>query len=558
MQRPGEGAELVRVRPKPKVRYLVGDAMEQLRKLPDESVQVIVTSPPYYALRDYGNPPTVWRGDSECEHEWGEERTVRRTRSDNAGLVGLRGEHDRPSQVYLDKDRVGTSCGQWCQHCGAWRGCLGLEPTPSMYAEHLVWFSMEFWRVLRPDGIFFLNLGDSYASQGGKTPEQPRHWDEWEKNYIGFHETRRLASEIGLKPTDLVGIPWMVAFAMRDAGWYLRSESPVVQDWRCPSCGDSMTVVRENTDGEIIWEKPNPLPDSTPDRPTRCHEYVFQFTKSPEAVYWVNHDKARATRIKPSPDYIYIHKTRGEFRTAPDDYEPGSPEWSRINLWKGRRYFYDGFAVRETSTERPSGNVERKVATEGEYDRVNTHRGFSIPYEPDGTGRNLRSVWTFPVGSYSGAHFAVFNPELPRRCIMAGTSIHACPHCGAPWDRVLDASTYIPSKFTADVDGLVEASRPQKTSNPQSSRSLHRGDGGVYFTGRMSGWIPTCDCPDNDGSARCLVLDPFAGSGTTGVAGYNLGRDVVLIDLKKEFAEMAARRLLKEGHYSEGDLEDYR
>ncbi len=172
--------------------------IHSLREIPKGSVHEICTSPPYYGLRDYNLPPIVWGGDERCLHEWG------------------------------------TKQGRFCK-CGAWLGHLGLEPTPQQYIANIVSVATELYRVLRDDGAFWLNLGDSFASGAGtcKTP--------------------------GLKHKDMIGVPWQVAFALRDAGWYLRGAMP--------------------------WIKRNPMPDSVQDRPATTIEYVFLFTKSPRYFY---------------------------------------------------------------------------------------------------------------------------------------------------------------------------------------------------------------------------------------------------------------------------------
>jgi DNA modification methylase len=132
-------------------------------------------------------------------------------------------------------------------------GQIGLEATPEAYVAKLVDVFREVRRVLRDDGTVWLNLGDSYARQGGRDSDQPRHWDGREKTAGSMHGTR-LSSDIGLKPKDLIGIPWRVAFALQADGWYLRQD--------------------------IIWSKPNPMPESVRDRCTKAHEYIFLLSKS--------------------------------------------------------------------------------------------------------------------------------------------------------------------------------------------------------------------------------------------------------------------------------------
>jgi DNA modification methylase len=207
----------------------VGDALASLRAMPSDSVHCVVTSPPYWGLRDYGTPPQVWGGSANCRHRWGGERTAAR--------------HTQ---------------GAFCARCGAWRGSLGLEPTYQLYVEHLVAVLREVRRVLRRDGTLWLNLGDCYATGAGKAKRagggaQGERW----QGPPGTQPNR--IAQPGLKPKDLTGIPWRVAFALQDDGWWLRRDH--------------------------VWSKPNPMPESVRDRCTSAHEYLFLLTKA-ELYYY--------------------------------------------------------------------------------------------------------------------------------------------------------------------------------------------------------------------------------------------------------------------------------
>lgn len=209
-------------------------------------------------------------------------------------------------------------------------GQLGLEPTPDEYVANLVEVFREVWRVLRDDGTAWLNLGDSYATQPGKGSNVPQ--TKWAANSYPESAAHR-SQDCGVKPKNLVGIPWRVAFALQADGWYLRSD--------------------------IIWSKPNPMPESVTDRPTKAHEYLFL-------------------------------------------------------LSKGQKYFYDHEAVKEPATRAgcaPGGN--HKV----DGSRNDAGRDMQKPVDEN---RNKRSVWTVATAPYSGAHFAVFPPALIEPCIKAG------------------------------------------------------------------------------------------------------------------------------------------
>lgn len=374
-----------------------GHVLDVLRTLPDESVHCVVTSPPYWGLRDYGVPPVEWPDE--------------------------------------------------------WVGQLGLEPTPELYVQHLVEVFREVRRVLRRDGTLWLNLGDSYASPGKGGP--------WDESRVQKGTGRALYSRQanrgnlpGLKPKDLVGIPWAVAFALRDDGWWLRSD--------------------------VIWAKPNSMPESVTDRPTRAHEYVFLMTRADR--YYYDADSIR---------------------------EP----YSATSL---ERYRY------EYRVDVPSAQATRNPAIGARAGKV----------EPNALGRNRRSVWVIPTEPFAGAHFATFPAKLVEPMILAGTSPMACPTCGAPWKRRVD---------TKSVSVPVEErnGRPSHLGRPPQQsgwfwRPPERQD---------LGWVPSCSCDGNDGSGRCAVLDPFAGSGTTLAVAVRLGRNAVGIELSLEYCEMIKRRM---------------
>ena len=228
---------------KKKVNEIIhADVLEGLSQLPDNSVQCCVTSPPYWGLRDYGT--ARWEGgDPACQHVF--------KRKDERLMLGSNG-------------KLGKNCTSWTHRdamppricsCGAVRidNQIGLEPTPEAYVAKMVAVFREVRRVLRPDAVCFINLGDSYNGSGGAGGDYSKGGlKEGQPKYPG----RKVAT---LKPKDLVGIPWRVAFALQSEGWYLRQD--------------------------IIWAKPNPMPESVTDRCTKSHEYIFLLTKSAKYYY---------------------------------------------------------------------------------------------------------------------------------------------------------------------------------------------------------------------------------------------------------------------------------
>ena len=246
----------------------IGDCRQVLDTLPEASVHCVVTSPPYWGLRDYGTGTWVG-GDQrmECPECHGATETPESAARDEAcprcsGMGTIHCDHVQRSNKHGGtSNRPGLEAQTYeyrdtCGKCGATRvdRQLGLEPTPEEYVANMVDVFRKVRRVLRDDGTLWLNLGDSYASDmkgsGGPTPKQA-------SNSGSFYQPIRL--QHGLKPKDLVGIPWRVAFALQADGWYLRSD--------------------------IIWAKPNPMPESVTDRPTKSHEYMFLLSKSPRYFF---------------------------------------------------------------------------------------------------------------------------------------------------------------------------------------------------------------------------------------------------------------------------------
>ena len=236
-------------------RVIIGNSLRVLKDLEPESIDVCVTSPPYWGLRDYGSDPEIYGGDDACAHEWSEHREPAR------GGIG------KTANVGANKDGIANNRGHptitaYCTKCGAWRGQLGLEPTPQEYIEHLCGIFDEVKRVLKPTGACWVNLGDTY--NGAKTGNT-----ETNKNAKVVADTFKKSPVQGLGQKSLVQIPARFAIAMCDRGWILRNE--------------------------IIWHKPNVMPQSVKDRFTVDHEKFYFFTKEP--TYYFNQVKETARSI---------------------------------------------------------------------------------------------------------------------------------------------------------------------------------------------------------------------------------------------------------------------
>ncbi len=335
-----------------------GDALSSLKALESVSVQCVVTSPPYWGLRDYGV-----------------------------------------------------------------EGQLGLEKIPEEYVSKLVEIFREVRRVLRRDGTLWLNLGDSYAGSWGNYGGQNRGNGKQreivsgskapQKSYEGLEAWKppTANNHSGLKPKDLVGIPWMTAFALRADGWYLRSD--------------------------IIWSKPNPMPESVTDRPTRAHEYLFLLAKSQQ--------------------YFYDHEAIKEPAIA--DHGSGN------GYKRDQRLSYDGRGSdKPYISARDNFRRDNSKRAQPQFGQtVGTHRPDRQDTVPSEL-RNKRSVWEIATRPFAEAHFATFPTHLITPCILAGSK------------------------------------------------------------------------------AGDVVLDPFAGSGTTGKVAIELGRKAMLIEPKAEYVEMIKKR----------------
>lgn len=366
---------------------------------------------------------------------------------------------------------------------------IGLEPTFERHLWNLVRVFREVRRVLRDDGTLWLNYGDSFwGGKGQSGTNSPETTARRHQAGVTLQRPHQQVAGPGLtrpsdgkhriyKPKDLLGMAWRVAFALQADGWYLRSD--------------------------IIWHKRSPMPESVTDRPTKAHEYVFLFSKSP-------------------------------------------------------RYFYDAFAVREAQSagtfERfGNGKAQRKTTDKAiEYIKGEVRSNASFKDStPDAIigGRNMRSVWTLSTEPCRDAHFATFPTELVARCLKAGTSEKGCCRtCGAPWKRVTESERRSTrpgtgSKVSIDRESGETVDCPAK---PWAAAEVGNREPKRHVTDfKTAGWRPGCSClqPTDSSLQPCTVLDPFAGSGTVGVVCRRLGLDFVGVELNPEYVAMAKRRI---------------
>ena len=337
------------------MKILIGESKSVLATLPSESVNTIITSPPYFGLRDYQTGK--WEGGNpECPH-------LRMSKQSALTITGHKN--------FVEMSGVGDALQKSvCKYCGAKRidQQIGLEETPEEYVQKLVEVFREARRVLRDDGTLFLNIGDSYSSIG---TGQYKDGAKRKKT----HGMKLEKEKSGLPSKNLLGIPWRVAFALQADGWILRQD--------------------------IIWHKPNPMPESVTDRCTKAHEYIFLFAKKPK--YYFNNKAIK----EPCSD---VSKKRAEY----------------------------GWDCDRPSTKNNALGNKGGIHTEKMGNRF-------VPKD----GKNKRDVWTVSTRSYKGAHFAVFPPELIRPCVLAG-----CPIGGTVLDTFAGSGTTLMVAKEEGRDGI--------------------------------------------------------------------------------------------------------
>lgn len=343
---------------------------------------------------------------------------------------------------------------------------IGQEDTVEGYVQKMVEVFREVRRILRDDGTLWLNLGDSYMSAKNCAP--PPQTQGGQRGMPSDFVPANRKDQKGLKTKDLIGIPWRVAFALQADGWYLRQD--------------------------IIWSKPNPMPESVEDRCTKAHEYIFLLSKKPH-------------------------------------------------------YYYDHEAVKEPA--RNWGTRDRSEMRDGTTDPKLKHHGLKGKGWEDNPMKNKRSVWTVNAKGYKGAHFAVYPEDLIVPCVLAGTSKHGCcSNCGAPYEQVVNHSGnpagILGHKGIPNTSNTIGSSA--KNGKPivhtENGVRLKKGHNPTQYSKSepTDEWIPTCTC-ENASVVPCVVFDPFTGSGTTAVVALKNGRNYIGTELNPEYVQIAEERI---------------
>lgn len=477
---------------------LVGDCLTQLKTIPDNSVHCVMTSPPYFFQRQYSTASQIWGGDENCEHSWEENFTPPK---------GGKTHPDRPSSVgsnrhmsTLDIRGVGVK-SDFCSKCSAWKGELGLEPSPDLFVDHLVLIFREVRRILHPTGVIWVNMGDSYNGSGGGHKEH-------HKNDSGFSGKSDPKKGIGaknfseLKPKDLIMLPALLAIALRNDGWYLRSE--------------------------VIWQKKNCQPESVNDRPTRSHEHIFLLTKNQKYFYdcYAIREPASASSIARISQENFGNQTGGS-----RDYGV-----SGVNSNRSARKTLENFKKNPGRNKRDVWTVSTKGA---DWEFCGKCKALFVGKERSTIKKSLMvkgEVKEFTKICVCGAsdgwisHFAAYPDTLIIPAVLSGSSEGGCcSKCLSPRKRVIEK--------TGHVNQREPAHTPKGGTKVDSS-------GWAPTRKSTDTFVPTCECIAD--VVPATVLDPFLGSGTTGIVAVRHGRSFIGIELNPNYAEVAHARISRE------------
>jgi len=520
-----------------------------------------------WGLRDYG-VEQIFGGDKNCDHKW--DRKIKKWHSD-------RGKGPR-KEVFDDSFQIKGTRNDTCLKCEAWKGQLGLEPTPEMYIEHMTEIFNEVKRVLKNEGILWLVIGDSYVSKPAGNPG----CSGIGKSVSSSHSQRGDTTTAGLPPKCLCMIPERLAWSLIQNGWILRNK--------------------------IIWNKPNAMPSSVKDRFSNKWEYLFLFVKSDKPVYWTNKKILQLVAKKP----LGIKGVEGidwEWREVQEwkqeekkGYEMGSVDPHRaamrggllgggkhkkqkgklkkVSLWTAHDYYFDLDAVREPHLPQSitraqghdytSGPWAVPGGVNGEHGRIhelgkNPGDVFEVGAEtrtlgaiigsggavkvPGGQGwtghpkgggaacqkdprwcppegKNPGDFWNIATQPFPEAHFAVFPEKLCEKPIKVGCPEQVCKKCGKARERIIKHR----SNYAKREHAHAPRSEPSKVDstgwNPSNIQQI--------------GWT-SCDCnADFEGG---IVLDPFCGAGTVLYVAKQLRRRYIGVDIKQEYCDMSEKRL---------------
>ncbi len=425
------------------------DVMKALKQMPDESVDMQITSPPYWGLRDYGKgTESIWGGKEDCEHDFNLKEFKQHA---GRGGISKLGYHKLKENIPDDIYTVG-----FCNKCGAWKGQLGLEPTFDLFIKHLCDIFDEVKRVLKKDGTCWVNLGDTYSGSGQGS--QTGYGDKKRKKVIGSM-SKSITIKTSVSAKCLCAIPERFIIEMINRGWILRNK--------------------------IIWHKPNHMPTSVKDRFACSWEYLFMFSKSKK--YYFDLDAVRV------------------------------PHKAGVTRWGGN-------TMKVPKNQKEMQGQSKALLTE--------ERAWRNP-----KGKNPDDMWDITTRGYPEAHFAVFPEKLVERPIKT-TPIEICKKCGKPRVRI--------TKPTKEYSKLLNQSWTEDTDKSQKLRKeigfqARTKKVATTYEAEMIGWT---DCGCNAGFKPAVIMDIFAGSGTTLKVARDLDRDSIGIEIKPDYVKLIKKRLM--------------
>jgi len=483
-------------------RVICGNTLTVLKTMPDKSVDCIVTSPPYWGLRDYGeDTKTVWNGDKDCQHKW-----IKHIQPKRRGSTDAKSSYERPSRKETQKLKdIKTD---FCQKCGAWYGQLGLEPTLDLYLEHLLQITAELKRVLKKSGVMFWNHGTNYGS-AISAPNAPILLKEriFKRPAIGISKCLTLQN-------------WRLILRMIDEqGWRLRNS--------------------------IIWSKPNAMPSSVKDRFTNKYEPVFMLVKNRK--YHFDLDAVRIPHKESSIERLKY----------PIVAYGGNLKIGRFNRGHNIDLSHK-FNYRVRDSEKKSEQCPQFKATKEEIERykkrrpdekrMHTFYGHSKRGKEfeNIKGKNPGDLWTIPTQpcprEFRGIHFATFPGKLVEPMILSSCPTQICKKCGKARERIVKLGERIPVR--KDAHFIKRGTTPDDGKHLGGAVSAGRMPPGYAYKRETIGFTK-CNC-ENPEYEPGIVLDPFGGAGTVGVVAKRLGRRYILIDIKPKYCEMARKRIAKQ------------
>ena len=520
-------------------KILLGNAIDVLKQIPPKSIDTVVTSPPYWGLREYSESHNfktediadkyltettkkynklfdgknvypifsksynsndkkwsikclflnIWDGDPDCEHEFDIRKTIIKStynKDFNERYGGGAGQRKQEKSQQLSfKDG-------FCKKCGAWMGSLGLEQDFNQYIKDLCNVFDEVKRVLKDSGSVFVNLGDTYGSH------TDWRWSDWAAK--GKHSTVRNSTK-GYKKC-LLGIPERFMLEMIDnRGWTLRSK--------------------------IVWVKTNSMPSSVKDNFAPNFEYIYFFVKNKKNLWYINKKSNRIQYKKP----LGIRGIEGI------DWDWKTPTVNLVQECKTTKIPID----LSEHVSSPRARKHRKPIRKKVSYWSGTHYYFEKQYEPllDSSirGRGMRCVWTIPTQPFKGAHFATFPEKLIETPIRASCPQYICSKCGLPREKIYKKGNLVPDNPKYKPRGKYH----HKLVNPgMTANGYDKPTPNFYYEKKQ---ISYSNCGCNAKFVPGIVLDPFMGSGTTALVAKKMGRDFCGIELIPQYIEIAFNRL---------------